>query len=200
MDRQDGGRILRTDSYHAFMLDHAVGALPPALQVAGELHCTLHPGGAEEAGLWACIGGVLLDQAGGGAADGMDTRARRRRPRRGGGADTRAIRAAAGAILTTDLDALGWRRGLTGVDYAGAGLANGQFMRLDAGQATPEHGHSALEATVVLRGELCVGTETYPEGGLVIGAPGERHQPKGSGDGPCICYVGRQRRPFWRLS
>lgn len=188
---------LRDETYHSFMLDHATGALAPALRLAGDLHCALDSAGAGEAGLWDCVGGILLDDALslGGRLNGVDCR-----PRASAGGSSRARSVDAGTILATDLDTLDWRRGLSGVDFARSPMPGGQFMRLGARQATPEHGHSVLEATVVLRGELIVEGEVYGEGGLVIGAPGERHRPEGGTAGPCVCFVARERRPFWRLS
>ena len=50
-------------------------------------------------------------------------------------------------------------------------------MRLEPGQAVPAHGHSALEATIVLSGALDVDDEVFSVGDLVLGVPGERHKP-----------------------
>ncbi|MEM7766293.1 MAG: hypothetical protein AAF253_02265 [Pseudomonadota bacterium] len=187
---------MRTETYHAFMLDHATGSLAPALRLAGDLHQRMNDNGRMEADIWDCVGGILLDK--GEVADGPDEW--RAVPRA-----CLQVRATpqdvdAGSVLATDLDGLRWRRGLAGVDYARAGVSDGQYMRLSPGRKTPEHGHSALEATVVLQGSLVVGGEQYVRGDLVIGAPGERHQPAAGACDVCICYVGREPRPFWRLS
>lgn len=189
---------MHTETYHAFMLDHATGALSPALHLAGDLHRTLDSRGARTANIWDNIGGLFLDSA----LDDMggDDLKDKSQNRRAGRKTPAPSAVGAASILAVDLDEISWRRGLSGIEYAKAGLPEGQFMRLQAGQTTPEHGHSATEATVVLRGELIVEDEIYRPGQLVIGTPGERHQPQGGHDGDCICYVGRESRPFWRLS
>jgi len=183
---------LRRETYHAFMLDHAAGTLPPALRLAGDIHTELNQKGAETAALWDTLGGIFLDDSIG--DDVLEHRFRRELPA------TEPLAVEVADILATDLDRLSWRRGIAGVRYSGAGLRHGQFMRLEPGQTTPEHGHSALEATVVLQGTLIVDGECFAVGDLVVGAPGERHQPVGGDCDTCICYVGRERRPFWRLS
>lgn len=73
-------------------------------------------------------------------------------------------------------------------------------MRLEPGRHVPAHSHSAIEATVVLRGALEVDGEVFEVGGLAIGEPGETHKPAAYGDEPCICFVARAERPFWRLT
>ena len=182
---------MKTEAYHAFMLDHATGGLAPALQVAGDIHCALDASGRDSAALWDCLGGVLLEDP---VVMEAPVTARRTKARPGRPA------VSAGDILSTDLSGITWRRGLSGVRYANTPIPHGQFMRLDPGQLTPAHGHSALEATVVLEGELDVDGMVYTPGQLVIGSPGERHQPMAGNCSLCICYVGRESRPFWRFS
>ena len=173
------------------MMDHAAGALPPALHMAGDLHRALDGDGHRTAAVWESLGGLLLEAAPIGAGT-----ANRR------SAATRFARPAVSVdqMLSEDLDQLDWRRGMGGVQQAKTGVPMGSFMRLEPHQMTPAHGHTALEATVVLEGELVIDDEVYRKGHLVLGVPGERHQPMGGNCGTCICYVGRERRPFWRLS
>ncbi len=177
-------------TYHAFMLDHATASLPPALLVAGDLHVSLSASGAGTAALWDAVGGALLESA---ASRDMAATARR--------SPWRSLqRPQAPILLARDLDRLSWRRGLSGVRHSRAGVRSGAFMRLEPGQAVPKHNHSALEATVVLRGALRDDGKVYEPGDLALGIPGEFHQPQAEGDEPCICFVARGPRPFWRLS
>ena len=73
-------------------------------------------------------------------------------------------------------------------------------MRLDPGQAVPAHGHTALEATVVLEGRFSDGHGIYQRGDIVLGRPGMRHQPAAYGEQCCVCYVAKEPTPFWRFS
>lgn len=177
-------------TYHAFMLDHASGNLPAALMVAGDLHVSLSQHGAQSAAVWDAVGGVLLENASSEIGMKPGWRAARRKMKRPKVAE----------LLSRDLDTLAWRKGLSGVRHARAGIPGGAFMRLEPWQAVPLHGHSALEATIVLRGTLLDGEEVYEQGDLALGIPGETHKPEAQGSEPCICYVGRGPRPFWRLS
>ena len=177
-------------TYHAFMLDHATGTLPPALMVAGDLHVCLSEDGAEAAAIWDAVGGALLE---GSQLGENGPTLSRRRPRR-------MRRPSPASLLSCDLDRLSWRRGLSGVRHARAGVRGGAFMRLEPGQSVPAHGHSALEATVVLRGELRVGERVHRVGDLALGVPGQAHKPEAESDAACICFVGRGAKPFWRLT
>ncbi len=52
--------MTHTDTYIAFMMDHAAGNHPESFAVAGDLHISLSERGAETAHLWSMIGGVML--------------------------------------------------------------------------------------------------------------------------------------------
>lgn len=172
------------------MLDHATSSLPPALMLAGELHVHLSAQGAGVATVWDAVGGALLENAEPGEG-GQGTRRRAAR---------QAEHLPASDILARDLGQLRWRRGLSGVRHARAGVRGGAFMRLEPGQFVPAHGHSVTEATVVLRGELQVAEGNFTVGDLVIGVPGQSHRPGAGGPTTCICFVARAPKPFWRLS
>ncbi len=182
---------LQQDVYDAFMLDHATSALPCALMVAGDLHVHLSPQGALAAGIWDAVGGALIEKLAGDEGTGITRKLPRKRAH---------TRVPAAKLMACDKDKLRWRRGLSGVRHARTGIRGGDFMRLEPGQAVPTHGHSALEATIVLSGALSVDDQVYSVGDLVLGVPGERHKPAAAGDEACICYVGRAPKPFWRLS
>ncbi len=182
---------MKTDTYHAFMMDYASGALPTALNLAGDLHTHLKPGARDEVAIWEAVGGLLIE-----LDEGQPTTppATRRRILPG------ASPVSAGELISVRHEDIRWRKGLSGVCHARTGVRGGQFMRLEAGQAVPAHGHSVLEATVVLEGALDVDGTLYAPGDIALGVPGMRHKPSAHGDRRCICYVARAPRPFWRLS
>jgi len=173
---------MNSDAYHAFMMDHAGGALCSDMAIAAELHILLSDRGHETADIWDAARTVL------GVADSCaEERAHVFLPE--------ALELARGSFATVP-----WKRGLSGVHYAKRGKGRGKLMRLDPGQAAPEHSHSALEATVVLQGQFEDGHGTYARGDLVLGRPGVRHRPAAHGDEMCICFVAQEPLPFWRLS
>ncbi|MEM8615563.1 MAG: cupin domain-containing protein [Pseudomonadota bacterium] len=173
---------MRSDAYHAFMLDHASGALDPEMALAAELHILLSETGKDTAKLWCATRDAV-----GMWANELRHLEHDRLPE-------------ALEITCGDYNTVPWRRGLSGVNYAKRGKGKGQLMRLDPGQSAPEHNHSALEATVVLQGEFEDGHGVYSRGDLVLGRPGVPHRPAAHGDQTCICFVAREPLPFWKLS
>lgn len=183
------------ETYHAFMLDHAAGTMDEAMHVAGELHVRLSRQGQACAMVWEATGGCLLDSAES-EESANDTPQQTARQKHDGPASA----GEAERLLATSYQDLRWRRGLSGVQHAETGISGGKFMRLEPSQSVPRHSHSALEATVVLQGQLEVDGEIYEVGDIALGVPGVAHKPAAAGDEPCICYVARERRAFWRLS
>lgn len=173
---------MNSDAYHSFMLDHASGALADEMALAAELHTLLSETGHEAAEIWNA------------ARDAAGLRF----------SDARLIEHAslpeALELALGDFATVPWKKGLSGVHYAKRGKGKGKLMRLDPGQAAPEHSHSALEATVVLEGQFEDGHGVYARGDLVLGRPGVRHRPAAHGDQMCICFVAQESLPFWRLS
>ena len=173
---------MNSDSYHAFMLDHATGALSEDMALAAELHILLSEKGHETADIWHATRDAV-----GLWANEVRTLEHECLPE--------ALELAVG-----DFETVPWKKGLSGVHYAKRGRGKGKLMRLDPGQAAPEHSHSALEATVVLEGEFEDGHGVYKRGDLVLGRPGIRHRPAAHGNDMCICYVAQEALPFWRFS
>ena len=167
---------MKSDAYDAFMLDHAAGALSPDMAVAAELHTLLNADARKAAEIWRATA-IAFHHA----------------------ADRKYLPEAL-ELATSDAATMPWKRGISGVHYAKRGKGKGQLMRLDPGQAAPEHSHSVLEATVVLSGQFDDGHGVYARGDLVLGRPGMRHRPASYGDDTCICYVAKGRLPFWRFS
>ncbi|MEO1322784.1 MAG: cupin domain-containing protein [Pseudomonadota bacterium] len=173
---------MNSDAYHAFMLDHASGALSADMALAAELHVLLSDRGHETADLWQVTRDVM-------GLSGVQAQL----------ADHECLPEAL-ELAVGDFDTVPWKKGLSGVHYAKRGKGKGKLMRLDPGQSAPEHSHSALEATVVLEGEFEDGHGVYKRGDLVLGRPGIRHRPAAHGDQMCICYVAQEALPFWRFS
>jgi len=173
---------MNSDAYHAFMMDHAGGALSSDMAIAAELHILLSQKGHETADIWNATRMVL------GVGDGHAEEYEH-------AFLPEALELARGEYATVP-----WKKGLSGVHYAKRGKGRGKLMRLDPGQSAPEHSHSALEATVVLQGQFEDGHGVYARGDLVLGRPGVRHRPAAHGDEMCICYVAQEPLPFWRLS
>lgn len=173
---------MNSDAYHAFMLDHANSALSDDMALAAELHVLLSDTGRKAANIWHSTRDVVSLRA--------------NEARSGEHANLpEALELAVG-----NFDTVPWKMGLSGVHYARRGKGKGKLMRLDPGQSAPEHSHSALEATVVLKGQFEDGHGIYDRGDLVLGRPGVRHRPAAHGDEMCICYVAQDALSFWRLS
>ncbi|WP_158085576.1 cupin domain-containing protein [Henriciella aquimarina] len=167
------------------MLDHAAGRLAPGMHLAAEIHRLMSTSGEEVATLWETVRDVLMDKG--------------RHVQPSAHLNDGHI-AAAIDIIHTDYSEVKWRRGLSGVRYAKCEGADGQLMRLNPGQTVLSHGHSALEATVVLEGVLDDGRGTYQQGDILLAEAGMKHRPAANGARACVCFVARSPRPFWRFT
>ena len=173
---------MRSDAYQAFLLDHVAGNLSQEMALAAELHVLLSPEARQAVKTWSCAREAL-------------------RGDRGNLADTSPeYLPEALELALADFDTVPWKRGLSGVHYAKRGKNAGRLMRLDPGQVAPEHSHSVMEATVVLEGEFEDGHGVYKRGDLVLGRPGIKHRPAAHGNQTCICFVGQEPLPFWRMT
>jgi quercetin dioxygenase-like cupin family protein len=173
---------MNSDAYHAFMLDHASGTLSTDMALAAELHILLSETGKTTSDIWHSTRDAISLWA-----------------KEGRIAEHECLPEAL-ELARGDFETVPWKKGLSGVHYAKRGKGKGKLMRLDPGQAAPEHSHSALEATVVLEGQFEDGHGVYKRGDLVLGRPGVRHRPAAHGDEMCICYVAQDALSFWRLS
>lgn len=173
---------MNSDAYHAFMMDHAGGALSAELALAAELHILLSERARETAEIWRAARAEICHQRG------VETPLQDRRI-------PEALELARREFATVP-----WRKGLSGVHFAKRGKGKGKLMRLDPGQSAPDHSHSALEATVVLRGAFEDGHGQYARGDLALAHPGLRHRPAAVGADMCICYVAQAPLAFWRFS
>ncbi|MEM5517565.1 cupin domain-containing protein [Henriciella sp. AS95] len=176
--------MTQQDTYQAFMLDYVAGALSPAMRTAATLHRLMTSEGDEAAELWEITRAELLRQSEQGSEDvSFDP----------------DIEAAL-SLIHTDYDEVSWRRGVSGVHYSPRTTTGGQLMHLKPGQSLFTHGHSALEATVVLEGVFEDGLGTYVPGDIVLATPGLRHRPAAGGNSACTCYVAKESTKFWRLT
>ncbi len=182
----------REDTYAVFMMDHAAGNHPESLALAGDLHMMLCPSAARAAFAWSIIGGALLESEDAEAVAGQPEPHRRYRKRQRTGS-------CACAILEAAAQDLPWKRGIIGVPYHPVGVPGGRLMKLSPGQGVPRHAHTALEATVVIQGELRDEFGHYRKGDLMLGEPGMHHKPVAAGQEACICYVAEPPRFAWRL-
>lgn len=173
------------DTYHAFMLDYAAGNLSESMAIAATIHRMMSPQGAETAQVWNAVR-TSLAPAGIDCSRGIDP--------------TQRYEQAAGEIIDTDYDAISWRRALSGARTARLDGRKGSLMRLDPGDRVFSHGHSALEAMVVLDGALDDGRAVFEAGALVLATEGVRHRPEAAGNKACTCFVARADTPFWRFT
>ena len=181
----------QTDTYSAFMMDHATGAHTPAMMLAGDLHCLLSDAAAETAGVWDMLGGAFLEMA---HQEDLNMKANPARKTMGERYET------AEEVLAMSEAHIDWKRGLvTGIGYFNTRTPHTKFMKLEPGQSAPRHGHSDLEATIVLKGRFSDGHGIYERGDLVIGEPGMRHKPAAYGDEACVCFIAESPKKFWRF-
>lgn len=172
------------DTYQAFMLDYVAGNLSPALETAAAIHRLMSSTGDEAAELWEITRDVLHE--------GHAVHRPAHDPRKG--------IADALDIIQTEYDQISWRRGLSGVRYARPRNGEGQLMHLKPGQCVFSHGHSALEATVVLEGIFEDGIGSYRPGDIVLATPGIKHSPAAARNAACTCFVAKENTAFWRLT
>lgn len=171
--------MTQTDSYHALMLDHAAGALPPALQLAADIHLELNRDGALNGVIWAAIGGVLLERIG--VNDAIRPVLKR--------AAWPALKLSANEVIEQSERPQHWKKNWFGMEYLPVKVDGGKLLKLRPGRAAPKHSHDVQEVTVVLHGAFEDVTGRYQRGDLAIAEPGLTHTPIAVGDRDCICFA-----------
>ncbi len=172
--------------YQALMLDYAAGSLPrgPALVVSA--HLALQPQAREITRTFDAAGGMLLD-----AIEPVEI------------AQPDWLEAEVGADYSqyslreiddmahvlSSLDQGRWRRNLAGMLMMPLPGCDAELLKLEAGRKVPEHGHSSLEVTLVLSGELDDGSQIYRRGDLLVHDEDSEHQPGAAKGGDCICLI-----------
>lgn len=179
---------LHHNTYTAFMMDYAVGALSPAEALAAELHRALSVEGRRTAELMETLGGAMMERAAGPA---IQPAMSMRRPPDAAPAPLRtsADRSPLAPYLDEDLLALPWRRSLFGVKTLPTHLRMAELLRLDPGEKAPPHGHGRRDVTVVLTGSFADEFGVYERGDLAFAEPGMKHAPRAEGDRPCVCLI-----------
>lgn len=70
-----------------------------------------------------------------------------------------------------------------------AGGASVRLLHIPAGQAVPDHGHSGLEMTLVLRGAFRDQTDRFGPGDVEVATEGFEHTPVAEAGEDCICLA-----------
>lgn len=63
------------------------------------------------------------------------------------------------------------------------------FYRVKAGRRLPQHTHTGLEATLVLKGAFEDATGRYVRGDVALADATVDHQPVADPSGPCVCFA-----------
>jgi len=175
---------LQDNTYAAFMLDYAAGALSPAERLAADLHRALSPEGRRNAEMLDSLGGLLLESGAGPLASmprltDPDTAPppRNREP------------SDLAPYVDRDLLALPWRKSIFGVKTLPTNMKMVELLRLDPGERAPQHGHGRRDVTVVLVGTFADEFGVYERGDLAFAVPGMKHEPRAVGDAPCVCLI-----------
>jgi anti-sigma factor ChrR (cupin superfamily) len=175
---------LQDNTYAAFMLDYAAGALSPAERLAADLHRALSPEGRRNAEILDMLGGLLLESGAGpvasmaGLAD-PDASAAPRDP----------APSHLSPYIDGDLLALPWRKNIFGVKTLPTDMKMVELLRLDPGERAPQHGHGRRDVTVVLVGTFADEFGVYERGDLAFAEHGMKHEPRAVGDAPCVCLI-----------
>ena len=170
------------ETYQTFMLDYATGNLSLSMSIAATIHRLMSSEGDDTARVWETVR-EILGKAGTDYREAIDR-----------------LEDVATDIIQTDYDAINWRRGLSGARTAKLDKESGSLMRLEPGDRVFAHGHSTLEAMIVLDGSLRDGRGTFDAGDLVLATSGIRHRPEAAGNKACTCFVARADTPFWRFT
>jgi len=187
MIEESTAQTLETDQrYQALMLDYVTGSLPrgPALVVSA--HLALQPKAREMTRTFDAAGGMLLD-----AIEPVEiARPAWLEAETGRDYSSHALRDIDGmAHVLSSLDQGRWRRNLAGMLMMPLPGCDAELLKLEAGRKVPEHGHSGLEVTLVLSGELDDGTQIYRRGDLLVHDEDSEHQPGAAKGGDCICLI-----------
>lgn len=176
-------------SYHALMLDHVAGDLPPARALLVETHLRLSPQGRGERRATDTVGGALLEQL---APEVMsaapflavDGPAAARPVDDGAGASRTLIAAALNAP-----DGLHWRWRAPALRELRLPTAGASLMRLAGGRALPLHDHEGEEITLVLSGAYADASGIYRRGEIAFAHAGVEHSPYVPEGEECICLI-----------
>jgi putative transcriptional regulator len=197
-------------NHHAsdeLLLAYAAGQLSPAPTLVVASHLTMSEDDADRLSTFEQIGGALIDeQPLADIAPELFERMLARldvpapmepalSPRDHGALDM-------GIMLPAPLAARSigkWRTIAPGIRFADVGLPEDPafkvvLLRVDAGTALPQHGHSGREMTLVLKGHFNDLGGVYGPGDFDEEDSASHHQPVVTGDGECICLTAIEGR------
>lgn len=205
-------------SHHAndaLLAMYAGGNLAEGWSLAVATHLALCPACRVRLAVFECIGGELLDEAGGGEAGtaltpGHDAAWLEQVARiQGQGAGDSPSKAAPQRRSATakptvlphpllqyvggDVDSVRWKALGRGAYHFPLNLADGEtnarLLRIPAGKPVPEHGHGGRELTVVLEGAFSDGGRLFQRGDIEDANEDLVHQPIATPERDCICLA-----------
>ena len=175
--------------YHALMLDHVAGGLPPARALLVETHLRLSPTGRSERRATETLGGALLEQIppeSMSAAPFLSGDAPA--PARSGDDSLSASRTLIEAALGAP-EGLHWRWRAPALRELRLPTPGAALMRLAGGRALPLHDHEGEEITLVLSGAYADASGIYRRGEIAFAHAGVEHSPYVPEGEECICLI-----------
>ena len=85
-----------------------------------------------------------------------------------------------------------WRFRMPGVSEIALPGAEGErvsLLRVRPGAGVPAHTHTAVEATLVLRGALVDGETSFAPGDVSVATEADDHHPRAGGEDDCVCLT-----------
>lgn len=185
-----------------YLMDHATGAAPKAIQVLTACQVSMRPETADRLNLVENALGALFESSDVAVVepdmmatvlskiDSLDVDVTNTLDQ-----DTdRDIPAPLKPYIPTDLEDLPWKRHLGGPDeirlkeLSEAGVEV-SLLRLRPGMSIPDHDHEHEEITLVLTGGFSDHRGEYVRGDVCMAGPGVMHRPHVSDDEDCICLA-----------
>ncbi len=178
------------------LADYAAGALSQGMSVIVASHLTFCPACRDKAARIEALCGALLAE---GESVAPTSRCLREALARVGRPDPSEALPRASELprplckrLRTPVCDLDWRQMTPGLEACwldGFGADRVGLIRGEPGASVPSQGHSGLEATLVLAGEVRDGGRTLGRGWLELADASVEHAPQVVGSEPCLCLV-----------
>lgn len=185
-----------------YLLDHAAGTGPRAVQLLAECQAVLNREAAvrvsaAEASFGALLAGLPPASLSPSSLSAVLERTRDVEPAADAGlvgAPNRLPRVLSPYLERSGTGALDWSRRLGGIreitlDAVSDETVEASLVRLMPGGGIPDHDHGGEELTLVLEGAFHDGHALYQAGDLCSARPGLRHRPAVQGNAPCICLT-----------
>jgi putative transcriptional regulator len=179
------------------LMSCSAGSMPEAFAAVMASHIAMCPDCRKELSVMEQIGTVLFEAIAptAVACDAAATSMREsrehdeRRPQSDGDVPSPLVR-----TLGTSLDRVPWKRAGRGIwqhriALSHEGSSTLRLIKVAAGLALPEHGHSGSELTLVLRGSFRDARARYTTGDLADVDESSEHAPIADAEQGCICLV-----------